>query len=80
MKKTLDLADDVLRAAEALARKESRPVGQVISDLARQALAAGTGEAADDYARAVAALPRLPKREGPTVTLEIVNGLRDREG
>ena len=79
MKTTLDIADDVLRVAEELARRESRPLGEVISDLARRALSAGAVTESGEYAHAVAALPSLPKRDAPVVTLDIVNTLRDRE-
>ena len=38
MRTTLQLDDDVLAAARVLARQRRRSVGDVISDLARQAL------------------------------------------
>jgi hypothetical protein len=38
MRTTLDIADDVLAAARDLARAEGKSMGDVISDLARQAL------------------------------------------
>jgi hypothetical protein len=38
MRTTLDIDDDVLTAAEQLAKALNSTVGQVISDLARQAL------------------------------------------
>lgn len=40
MRITLDIADDVLQAAQERARRENRTAGEVISDLLRQALAA----------------------------------------
>lgn len=40
MRTTLDIADDVLRAAKERARHERKTVGQMLSDLARQALTA----------------------------------------
>ena len=39
MRTTLDIADDVLFAAKELARREKKPLGQVISELARRAFA-----------------------------------------
>jgi hypothetical protein len=39
MRTTIQIDDDVLQAARSLARAESKPLGKVISDLARQALA-----------------------------------------
>ena len=40
MRTTLDIADDVLLAAKELARRQKKPLGEVISELARQAFAA----------------------------------------
>jgi hypothetical protein len=39
MRTTLDIADDVLYAARELSRREKKSLGQVMSDLARQAFA-----------------------------------------
>jgi hypothetical protein len=55
MRTTLDIADDVLQAAGDRARREKKTIGQVISDLARDALAAAPGAPA---ARALGALER----------------------
>ncbi|MFM9865488.1 MAG: antitoxin [Micropepsaceae bacterium] len=38
MRTTLDIDDDVLKAAKALAQQTDRTVGEVLSDLVRQAL------------------------------------------
>ncbi|HEX2503087.1 MAG TPA: hypothetical protein VHK00_04025 [Miltoncostaeaceae bacterium] len=38
MRTTLDIADDVMLAARELAAQERRPIGAVISDLARRGL------------------------------------------
>lgn len=38
MRTTLDIDDDVLEAAKSLARQSDRPVGAVLSELARRAL------------------------------------------
>jgi hypothetical protein len=65
--------DDVVRAAEKLAREQDRTVGEVISDLARRALPA---EPEIDYPEG---FPLLPKRPGVVVTLDFVNALRDEE-
>lgn len=40
MRTTLDIADDVLRAAKERARRENKTAGQVVSELLRQALTA----------------------------------------
>ena len=41
MRTTLDLADDVLLAVKERARREKRSAGEVLSDLAREALTGG---------------------------------------
>ncbi len=41
MRTTLDIADDVLLAAKELAQREKKSMGQVMSELARKALAVG---------------------------------------
>jgi hypothetical protein len=40
MRTTLDIADDVLAAAKERARREHKSIGQVVSELIRQALTA----------------------------------------
>ena len=40
MRTTLDIADDVLAAAKERARREHKSIGQVVSELVRQALTA----------------------------------------
>lgn len=79
MKATLDIADDVLQAAEELGRREKKSAGEVISELARRALAEQALVKRSDYASAVNALPSIPRRNGSAVTMEIVNELRDRK-
>ncbi len=63
--------EDVVRAAEKLARDQNRSVGEVISELARRSLPA---EQAIVYRNG---FPLLPERGGPPVTMELVNALRD---
>ncbi len=38
MRTTLDISDDVLRAAKELARREKKTAGEILSQLARSAL------------------------------------------
>ena len=82
MRTTLQLDDDVLAAARVLARLRRRSVGDVISDLARQALS-GSGAVdggAQDVLEQRSGLPQLPvKASGGVVDLERVNQLRDEE-
>lgn len=78
MRTTLQLDDDVLAAARVLARQNRTSLGEVISELARRGLVAGsstpTGPAQDHRN----GLPLLPwKPEGTPVDLEVVNSLRD---
>lgn len=87
MRTTLSIEDDVLYAAKSLARREGRSLGEVISDLARQALQApapdasarGTPSALD---RQLAALGLTPYRapQVAVVTQAQVDALREAEG
>lgn len=81
MRTTLDIEDDVLAAAKALARRERSSAGAVISNLARRALnmgslpaAAAVGEAAAFYG-----FDPLPER-GVVVTDALIDRLRDEAG
>ena len=79
MRTTLDLDDDVLASAKEIARRERKTAGQVMSELARQAL---TGAAA------VLTSSQRPRRapahgfvafesRGSVVTNEAIDRLRD---
>ena len=72
MRTTLDLDDDVLRAAREIARQRGLSMGKVLSDLARRALTQQPTSTARHGA------PPFPiQREAGVVTLELVNQLRD---
>ena len=72
MRTTLTIDDDVLAAAKAMAEQQNRPIGQIISELARRSLRRATHRAKRN------GIPILPRRPGASpVTLEIVNALRD---
>ena len=43
MRTTLDIADDVFFAAKEIAQREKKPLGTIISDLARRALRCACG-------------------------------------
>ena len=74
MRTTLAIDDDVLAAAKHLAERQQKTIGEVISALARQALAP-SGHAARVERNGI---PLLPKGKNATpVTLELVNQLRD---
>jgi hypothetical protein len=74
MRTTLAIDDDVLAAAKHLAEREQRTVGEVISSLARQALARRGSKSRIERN----GIPLLPsKKSASPVTLELVNQLRD---
>ena len=71
---TLDLDDDVLQAAKEIALLRRKTAGQVLSDLARQALAPRQA------GRVRNGVPVLPRRRGARlITMADVNRLRDEE-
>jgi hypothetical protein len=73
MRTTLTIDDDVLAAARGLAERDRRPIGAVISALARQALQRPPAPASLRNG-----VPLLPVQPGATpATLEHVNRLRD---
>jgi hypothetical protein len=75
MRTTIDIDDDVLRAAKELARRERKTAGRVISELARRALAAppaGGGRAG----RALHGFRPFPRRGG-IVTNDVIDRLRE---
>ncbi len=75
MRTTLDIEDDVLFAAKSLARREKKTAGQVISELARKALAGEVVPAAQALKAAFGFRP-FPK-EGRIVSNELINKLRE---
>ena len=82
MRTTLDIDEDVLLAAKDLARRDHKPMGKVISELARKTLAPGKIQ---KFRNGVPLFPTrngfplLPssKGKGKIVTMELVNRLRD---
>lgn len=69
---TLDLEEEVLLAIREIARRRGVTMGQVLSDLVRQALA---GEVAGTVRNGV---PLFPVQPGAgVVTMELVSQLRD---
>ena len=72
MRTTLDIADDVLVAAKAIASEQRRSTGQVISDLARSGLRQPV------QVGSCGGIPVLKVRDPAVrVTLAMVNALRD---
>jgi len=71
---TLDIDDDVLQAAKEIGSMQRRTIGQVLSELARRALA----PAPHARARMRNGVPLLPSRaDAPIMTMTDVNRLRD---
>jgi hypothetical protein len=77
MRTTLSLDDDILLAVKERARRENRTAGQVLSDLARQAL---TQQDASMNARSEGFYGFEPfERRGRAVSNAFVDRLRDEE-
>jgi len=76
MRTTLDIADDVLRAAKERARHERKTLGQIISELVRQALTAPSEVGGVKEPRAIYGLRPFPSRGG-LVTNELIDNLRE---
>jgi antitoxin component of RelBE/YafQ-DinJ toxin-antitoxin module len=72
MRTTLDIDDDVLRAAREIAKREGISMGKALSILARKAL---TRPVESEIRNGVPLFPRRP--DAGVVTLELVNQLRD---
>jgi hypothetical protein len=80
MRTTLDIEDEVLRAAKDIARRTQRTAGQVLSELARQALTgalAPTPTVAES--RAFYGFRPLPAGDR-VISEETVESLREQEG
>ena len=78
MRTTLDIADDVLLAVKERARREGKSAGEVISDLARQALQYRRhGDEVAEGGSFYGFRP-LPRR-GAAVSNELIDRLRDEE-
>jgi hypothetical protein len=72
MRTTVDLEEDVLLAAKEIAKQRGNTVGQVLSDLVRQAL---TRQSPVSSKHGLPIFPVQP--DAGVVTLELVNRLRD---
>ena len=89
MRTTLSIDDDVLYAVKSLARRQGRSIGEVISELARQALQAPAAEhgvlgapMATPIDGQLAALGLVPYRapQVAVVTQAQIEALREAEG
>lgn len=75
MRTTLNLDDDVLLAVRERAHRERRTIGEVLSELARQALA---GQVPQQGAEEFHGFRPLPAR-GPLVSNAMIDRLREDE-
>jgi len=78
MRTTLDIDDDLLRAAKELSRLQRISAGQVVSQLLRKALAGEVNPAKATPASSTGFRPFASR--GALVTNDTVNRLRDSEG
>ncbi|MBS9534723.1 antitoxin [Mycobacterium sp. M1] len=78
MRTTLSIDDDVLLAVKERAAREKRTVGQVLSDLARQALTGRRPESPSPEVDAFFGFEPLPHRGG-AVSNALIDRLRDDE-
>jgi len=78
MRTTLDIDDDVLAAAKERARREKKTAGEVISELARNALNRAEDVSSSAGPGAPFGLRPFGKRGG-IVTNELIDRLRDED-
>ena len=78
MRTTVSLDDDVLLAVKERARRENRTAGQVLSDLARQALTAQQPQRRDHRATEHHGFQPLPHR-GAAISNALIDRLREDE-
>jgi hypothetical protein len=71
MRTTLDIDDDILLAAKHLAKKQNLTAGEVISNLARQALTQSSGAEGEEEPRYRNGFRLLPPT-GQIITSEMV--------
>ncbi len=74
MRITLEIADEVLRAAEERAQRQKRTIGEIISELARRGLTVSQEFPSMKEPEAVYGFRPFPARGG-IVTHELVNEL-----
>jgi hypothetical protein len=78
MRTTLSVDDDVLIAVKERARRERRSVGEVLSDLARQALTGQYGAGQGDRPGSFHGFEPFPHR-GDAVSNALIDRLREDE-
>ncbi len=75
MRTTLDIDDELLLTVKQIAQQRKTTAGQVVSSLLRESLQPKSFQ--PEYRNGVPLLPR--RTNGPVVTSELVNRLRDEE-
>ena len=80
MRTTLDIDDEVLAAAKEMARREHKTAGQVLSELARQALQHLASDTQQTLPSTAAHGFRPFASRGGLVTNEMIDRLRDENG
>ena len=78
MRTTLNIEDDVLYAIKERARREKRTAGEVLSELAREALTGRNGADVIAEGESFFGFDPLPHR-GPAVSNALIEELRDEE-
>ena len=79
MRTTLDIADDVLRAVEDRARRQKRTVGDLLSELAREALTQRSKrDSGTSKQKSFHGFEPLPPRGAP-VSNELIDRLREED-
>jgi hypothetical protein len=79
MRTTLSLDDDVLLAVKERARRERRTAGEVLSDLARQALTGQIRENPSRTENSFYGFSPFPHR-GAAVSNDLIDRIREEEG
>ncbi len=80
MRTTLDIGDDVLEATKKIARDERTTTGKVITNIVRQFLKGSPAKKTAQKYIFKNGVPVLPPREGPLITNEHINRIREEEG
>ncbi len=78
MRTTLNIADDVLLAVKRRARREKRSAGEILSDLAREALTHRHRGSAVVEPESFYGFEPLPRR-GEAVSNQLIENLRDEQ-
>ena len=75
MRTTIDIDDELLLTVKQIAQQRNTTAGSVVSGLLREALQPRAFQL--EYRNGVPVLPKRPN--GPVVTMELVNRLRDED-